>query len=466
MWVGSMPVNPADSPVFGTLYGSDAMRAVFDERAYFQRMLDVEAALARVQARLGIIPAEAARAITGAAKAEHLDVAALAASVRNVGYPVVGLVKGLSQAAGEAGRWTHWGATTQDIMDTALVLQIRDGLRLIRSELAHIIGALSKQAEAHRRTVMAGRTHLQQALPITFGLKCASWLMPLVTHVNRLDELRPRIELVQFGGAAGTLASLGEDGLAVMEGLAAELGLAAPPAPWHAARDGVAEAVSFLGLISGGLAKIATDVILLAQSEVAELTEPYVEGRGASSTMPQKRNPIASEYILAVARTVQALVPVMQGAMAADHERATGPWQAEPLALPQCFVLTHGALLHARTIAQGMVVDAARMRRNLDDSGGLILAEAVMMGLAPHLGRGEAHHVVQQAAGIALAEHIPLADALGRLPTVSQRLDVAAIRQMTDPRNYLGSTDAFIDRVLAKAHEIVHDSRANDNHLP
>jgi 3-carboxy-cis,cis-muconate cycloisomerase len=446
-----MPVNPADSPIFGTLYGTDAMRAVFDERAFLQRMLDVEAALARVQARLGIIPAEAAAAITAAARVEVLDTARMAASVANVGYPVVGLVAGLSEAAGAHGGWTHWGATTQDIMDSATTLQIRDGLALLRGDLLALVAALADQAESHRDTLMAGRTHLQHALPVTFGLKLATWLAPLTAHVERLDQLRPRACVVQFGGAAGTLASLGAQGIPVMEGLAAELGLGVPDAPWHVGRDGIAEAVSFLGLLSGSLAKIATDVILLAQNEVAELAEPYVHGRGQSSTMPQKRNPIASEYILASARAVQALVPLVQGAMAQDHERATGPWQAEPLALGQAFVLAHGALRHALAIAEGMVVDAARMRANLDLTGGQIVAEAVMMGLAPVLGREAAHHVVKHACDLALAEGIGLAEALGRDAAVAARLDANAIGRLVDPAAYLGSAGAFVDRVVARA---------------
>ena len=446
-----MPINPADSPILGTLYGSDAMRAVFDEQTYFQRMLDVEAALARVQARLGIIPADAALVITAAAKFENLDVDELAASARNVGYPVIGLVTGLSRAAGEAGAWTHWGATTQDIMDTGTVLQCRDGMALIRAELRRIIDALTTQAAIHRHTVMAGRTHLQQALPTTFGLKCAIWAQPLIAHVQRIDQLRPRLEQVSFAGAAGPLASLGDQGIAVMEGLAAELGLHAPAGPWHVCRDSLAETVGLLGLICGSLAKLATDIILMAQTEIGEIAEPYIAGRGASSTMPQKRNPISSEYILAGARGVQALVPLMQGAMAQDHERATGPWQAEALAIPQAFVLTHGVLLHASTIAQGMRVDPARMRANLDVTGGAIVAEAVMMGLAPHLGRLEAHHAVKDACDLALAEHLPLAEALGRDPKISSLLDAADIARLTDPSGYLGSTQAFIDRILATA---------------
>ena len=339
-----MPVNPADSPILGTLYGSDAMRAIFGETAYFQRMLDVEAALARVQGRMGIIPQSSADAIVAAARIENLRTEDLAASARTVGYPVVGLVAGLSRAAGEAGAWTHWGATTQDIMDTATVLQVRDGLDLIEAALRSILAALVVQADKHRNTVMAGRTHLQQALPVTFGLKCAVWAMPFIAHLDRLKQLRPRVQQVEFAGAAGTLASLGDQGIGVMAGLAAELNLNVPLAPWHVCRDGLAETVGFLGLVSGTLAKIATDIILLAQTEVGEVSEPYIAGRGASSTMPQKRNPIASEYILAASRMVHGLVPVMLGAMAQDHERATGPWQAEALVLPQAFVLTHGAL--------------------------------------------------------------------------------------------------------------------------
>ena len=451
-----MPVNPADSPVFGTLYGADAMRAIWDERAFFQRMLDVEAALARVQARLGIIPADAAAAITAAAKVENLDTAELAASVRNVGYPVIGVVKGLSRAAGpEAARWTHWGATTQDIMDTATVLQVRDGLDLVRSELVAIAAALAARADEHRHTVMAGRTHLQHALPTTFGLKVATWLMPIPDHIERLDQLRPRALRVEFGGAAGTLASLGDQGLAVMQGLAAELGLHEPPAPWHVARDGLAETVSLLGLICGSLGKIATDLILLCQTEIGEVSEPYIAGRGGSSTMPQKRNPIASEYVLAAQRGVQALVPLMLNAMTDDHERGTGPWQAELLAIPQAFVLAGGALLHARTIAEGMVVDPARMQHNLAATNGGIMAEAIMMGLAPKLGRETAHHAVKHATDAAMAKGTDLATALLDEPEVAANLDAVEIQQLADPSSYLGAATQFIDRILARAKFII-----------
>ena len=442
---------PADGPILGALYGSDAMRAVFDEAAFFRRMLEVEAALARVQGRLGIIPVEAAAAISAAAAGDILDTAALAASARNVGYPVVGLVRALSAASGEHGGWTHWGATTQDIMDSGLVLQVREGLALIRAGLLRVLRALCDQAARHRETVMPGRTHLQQALPTTFGLKCAVWAQPLVAHVERLDQISERVLRVQFGGAAGTLASLGEQGLAVAEALAAELGLGLAPAPWHVARDGLAETVAFLGLVCGSLAKMALDVSLLAQNEVGEATEAYVPGRGASSTMPQKRNPIASEYVQAAARGVQSMAGLMLGAMVQDHERGTGPWQAEALAIGPAFVLAHGALEHAAAIAEGIVVDAGRMRANLAAGGGAIMAEAVMMGLAPALGREAAHHAVKNACDRALAEGCTLAEALGREPAVAARMDAPAIAALTEPGRYLGSARAFTDRVIEAA---------------
>ncbi len=450
-----MPINPADGPILGSLYGTDAMRAVFDEAAYFQRMLDVEAALARVQGRMGIIPADAAATIASAAGKTELRTEVLAASARNVGYPVVGAVAELSRAAGDAGGWTHWGATTQDIMDTATVLQIRTGLDLIEADVRALLSALTDRAVVHRDTVMAGRTHLQQALPTTFGLKCATWAMPFIAHLERITALRRHVQQVEFGGAAGTLASLGDQGIAVMEGLAHELGLHAPIAPWHVCREALADTVAYLGILCGNLAKFATDIILLAQTEVGEVAEPYVAGRGASSTMPQKRNPIASEYILAAARSVQGLVPVMLGAMAQDHERATGPWQGEALVIPQAFVLTHGALAHALAIAKGMVVDPARMRANLNITRGLIVAESVMMGLAQNLGRAEAHHVVKHACDIALTERVSLTEALERDPAVSSRLDRAAIERLTDPASYLGSAGAFVDRVVTAARAVL-----------
>ena len=451
-----MSVNPADSIVFGRLFGSNRMRAAFDERGFARRMLDVEAALARVEAGLGIIPAEAATAITAAAKLERISLEEIGKSAGIVGYPVVGLVKALGRAAGgDCARYVHWGATTQDIMDSALVLQMRDGLALIEEQLRHVAAELAVQAEAHRDTVMAGRTHLQHALPVTFGYKCAVWLAPLLDHLDRLAEVSPRALTLQFGGAVGTLASLGSEGRAVALGLAQELGLAAAEAPWHASRERVVEVASFLGLVCGSLAKLATDVMLLMQSEVGEAFEPHQSGRGGSSTMPQKRNPISCEYVIAGARGVHALVPLMLQALAQDHERATGPWQSEWLAMPQIFVLASGALDHAATIAEGLTVDAEQMRRGLALNHGLIMAEAVMMALAPMIGRDAAHHTVQQACDRALAERRALIDVLAADGAVAPHLDRQALERLVEPGNYLGEAREIVDRVIARSRRML-----------
>ena len=446
-----MSVSPIDSSVYGGLFTTPAMRAVFSDEARLQRMLDVEAALARAQAKLNLIPVEAAQEITAKADVSRFDLAAIGEGTELVGYPIVPLVRALSQAcAGDAGRWVHWGATTQDIIDTGLVLQLRDGLALIRQDLQGIQAALVDLARRYRDTPMAGRTHAQHALPITFGFKCALWLAPLQRHSERLARLSGDIAVVQFGGAVGTLASLGTDGIRVMEALAAELGLSAPPIAWHVGRDGLAEVAGFLGLLTGSLGKIATDIALLMQAEIGEVAEPYQEGRGGSSTMPQKRNPIACEFILACARNVRQLVPVMLDAMVQDHERATGPWHAEWIALPQAFALTAGALHHARALLEGLVVDPERMRRNLDTTRGMISAEAVMMALAPQVGRDQAHHLVAAACHRALAHGRHLLEELQADAMITAHLPPERLVELLDPRNYTGLAAEFVDRVLAR----------------
>ena len=446
-----MSVSPIDSSVYGGLFTTPAMRAAFADEARLQRMLEVEAALARAQAKLGLIPLQAAQEITARADVARFDLAEIGKATKLVGYPIVSLTKALSEAcAGDAGRWVHWGATTQDIIDTGLVLQLRDGLDLIRADLAGIEAALAGLAQRYRETPMAGRTHAQHALPITFGFKCALWLAPLQRHSDRLARLSDEVAVVQFGGAVGTLASLGADGIRVMEALAAELGLRAPPIPWHVGRDGLAEVASFLGLLTGSLGKIATDVTLLMQAEIGEVAEPYQEGRGGSSTMPQKRNPIACEFILACAKNVRELVPVMLDAMIQDHERATGPWHAEWVALPQAFALTAGALHHARALLEGLVVDPERMRRNLDTTRGMISAEAVMMALAPHVGREEAHHLVAAACHRALAHDRHLLEELQADAAITAHLPPERLVELLEPSNYTGFAAEFVDRVLAR----------------
>jgi 3-carboxy-cis,cis-muconate cycloisomerase len=451
-----MPLGVLDSVLFADMFGTAAMRAVFDDRAFLLRCLEVEAALARAEARAGIVPAAAASAISEAVAgfAEGrlvLDLVRLKRETETVGYPILPLVRQLADAAGEAGRYVHWGATTQDIMDTAVVLQMRAGLGLLGADLDAARGHLADLARRHRDTTMAGRTHLQHALPITFGYKAAVWLAGLDRHAERLAQLRPRVLVAQFGGAAGTLASLGpgEEGLAARAALARELGLGDPAITWHAARDGIAEAVQALALLAGSLGKIAFDVMLMAATEFGEASEPFSAGRGSSSTMPQKRNPISCELILAAAKALRQEAGLVLDSLVADFERATGPWHVEWIAVPQAFGYAAGALHQARFMLGGLIVDAARMGRNLGMTHGLIVAEAVMMGLAPQIGRNEAHDLVYASCRAAIEAERPLFEVLRDNAAVVGPLGVDRLRTLTDPANYLGAAPIMVDRLLA-----------------
>ena len=438
-----------DSAIFRDAFGSPAMRAIFSDKALVARYVEVEVALAKVQGALGLIPADAAAQIAKGATTLQPDMAKLKTETDLVGYPIVGIVHQLQKVCGDAGRYLHWGATTQDIMDMATVLQVRAALDLIDADLKAVADDFAKLADKHRATVMAGRTHLQHALPTTFGLKVAVWLSMIDRHRERLAQMRPRVLMGQFGGAAGTLASLKDKGLAVHDALMIELKLATPTVPWHVARDGLAEAVSFLGLVTGTLGKIATDVMLLMQTEVGEAFEPFMPGRGSSSTMPQKRNPISAELMAASARSVRQDVGLMLDSLAgADHERATGPWHLEWIALPRAFITTGGALTQAKFLAGGLIVDTQRMRKNLDMTGGLIVAEAVMMALAEKIGRGPAHDCVYAACRKSLDGGTMLLDELRKEPKVTSAIDAATLERLVDPAHYLGAASAMIDRVL------------------
>ena len=335
-------------------------------------------------------------------------------------------------------------------MDSGMSLQLRDAMVLIEHELAAISATLVDLAKKHRDSPMAGRSHLQQALPVTFGFKAAVWLSGVERHRTRLEELRPRATQAQFSGAAGTLASLGDKGLAVQDTLADELGLARPEITWHTMRDNVAEVTNFLGLITGTLAKIGTDVLMMMQTEVGEVFEPFAPGRGASSTMPQKRNPVSSELLIIAAKAVRQNVAMMLDGMVQDHERASGPWHVEWLALPQTFILTAGALHQAREMLEGLIVDSDRMRANLDMTNGMIVSEAVMMGLAPYMGRQVAHDVVYDLCRDAMAQNRPLKALLCETPEITKHLSDVQIGELCDPANYTGQAGEMVDRMLAK----------------
>ncbi|GEC56620.1 3-carboxy-cis,cis-muconate cycloisomerase [Bradyrhizobium japonicum] len=438
-----------DSVLFRDAFGTREMREVFSDLRLIERYAEVEVALAKAEARCGVIPAEAAAEIAKRTDVAALDFDLLRQETDVVGYPILPLVHQMAKQCGEAGRYVHWGATTQDIMDTAVVLQLRDGLKIIEDDIPALRGILADLSKTYRDTPMAGRTHLQQALPVTFGYKTAIWLAAFDRHAARLVELKPRVLVGQFAGAAGTLASLGDKGFEVQQALCEELGLGVPVSTWHVARDGLAEAVNFLALVTGTLGKIALDIMIMASTEFAEVYEPFVKGRGASSTMPQKRNPISSELMLAAAKAVRQHAGLMLDAMVQDFERATGPWHAEWIAIPESFVLTAGALHQARFALGGLIVDEQRMADNLDISRGLIVAEAVMMGLAPAIGRQEAHDVVYDACRVANDKGLTLAEALAADDRVASRVDRATIDRLTAPKNYLGLAPEMVDRVLA-----------------
>jgi len=437
-----------DSELFADIFGTAEMRAIFSDDNTIACYVRAEVALAVAQGRVGVIPNEHAVAI--AAKAPHvvLDRAELKEEAENVGYPILGLVRQLSAALGDAGRYVHWGATTQDIMDTAVVLQVRDGLDVVERDLAAIAAALETLATKYRDTVMAGRTHLQQALPVTFGYKVAIWLSMIERHRVRLRQLRERVLVAQLGGAAGTLASLGEAGLSVRKEYAAALDLAEPDITWHVARDSLVETVQFLGLVTGSLGKVGFDIMLMMATELGEAFEPFAEHRGASSTMPQKRNPISSEVLVANAKAVRQHAGLMLDAMLQDFERATGPWHAEWIALPESFILAAGALRQAKFMLEGLVIDPDRMRANLDLTKGLIVAEAVMMGLAPHFGRQEAHDKVYAACRVALAQNRPLYGVLASDTGITKVLGEDRLRALCDPANYVGAASAMVDAVV------------------
>ncbi len=445
-----MPSTVLDSDIFKDMFGTAEMRVVFSDDNLLGRYVEAEVALAVAQGRVGVVPREAADAIATLAPSVVLDRAALKQETENVGYPILGLVRQLSARVGDAGRYVHWGATTQDIMDTATVLQVRAALAIIERDVAAVSAVLMRLAEKYRDTPMAGRTHLQQALPITFGYKCAVWLSALDRHAERLRELKPRVLVAQLGGAVGTLASLGDKGLEVRREYARELGLADPPITWHVARDALVETVNLLGLITGSLGKIGFDVMLMMATEIGEAFEPFASHRGASSTMPQKRNPISSEILVANAKAVRQHAGLMLDAVIQDFERATGPWHVEWIALPDSFILAAGSLAQAKFMLEGLVVDESRMRRNLDLTRGLIVAEAVMMGLAPHLGRQQAHDVVYEACREALQESRALIDVLMLNPAIAQALPAERLRALCDPANYLGTASAMVDNVVRK----------------
>ncbi|HEU5018672.1 MAG TPA: 3-carboxy-cis,cis-muconate cycloisomerase [Pseudolabrys sp.] len=445
-----MPATIFDSSVFRNIFTTEAMREVFSDESRVQKYLDFEAALAKAQAKLGLIPQEAAAEIVRHCHANEIDMTKLKEATERIGYPVLPVVQQLVKLCRDnLGEWCHWGATTQDVTDTATVLQIKEALALIEKDIDGICDSLAALAKQYRDTPMAGRSNLQQAVPITFGYKMATMLAAFERHKQRLAELRPRVLVGEFGGAAGTLSSLGKDGLRCQAELMKELKLGQPEISWHTVRDRIAEVGCFLGLVTGSCGKIAFDVKLLMQTEVDEVQEPFHQGRGSSSTMPQKRNPISSVYITAQTAIVKQLVAALLDAQVEDHERSTGPWEIEWIAVPEIFLLAAGALAQTRFILEGLQVNEQKMRENLTVTNGLIMSEAVMMGLGEKMGRNTAHDVVYDICREVVKTGRPLIDLLEEHEEIRKHADRKALEKLVDPANYLGVAGEMVDRVLA-----------------
>src|SRR5215469_5866901 len=429
---------------------------LFDDHHRLQRMLDFEAALSRAGAKAGVIPRAAVPLVEAQCRAELFDFQALAnaaASAGNLAIPMVQQLTALVASEDpEAARYVHWGATSQDAIDTGLILQLREAFDWIEPQLHTLGDAIAMLADRHRETLMVARTLLQQALPTTFGLKAAGWLDAVARHLMRLREIRGRDLTLQFGGAAGTLAALREKGTAVASALADELKLPQPDAPWHSHRDRFAEIAVVLGLLAGTLGKIARDVALMMQTEVGEVREPPSNDRGRSSAMPHKHNPVGSVVALAAANRLPGLVSVMLAATTLDHERGVGGWHAEWETLADIVTLTGGSLLQMSGVVSELHIDREAMTKNLQRSRGQIMAEAVATELAERLGRANAYRIVEQACTKAAAEGTELRDALADDARVTQALQIADLEWLLNPRNYLGSSEKLIDRILASWH--------------
>ncbi|MBI6666541.1 3-carboxy-cis,cis-muconate cycloisomerase [Pseudomonas syringae] len=447
-------MNRASNQLFDAYFMQPEMREIFSDEGRVQGMLDFEAALARAQARVGLIPPEVVADIELSCDARLFDFDALAIAIGSAGNSAIPLVKALGKQiaarSAEAERYVHMGATSQDVMDSGLILQLRRAIVLLEHDLARLADAMAEQAQRHAGTPLAGRTWLQQATPVTLGMKIAGWLGAVTRHRQRLNEIKPRLLCLQFGGASGSLAALGDQAFSVAETLAGELQLALPEQPWHTQRDRLVEFAGLLGLIAGSLGKLGRDVSLLMQTEVGEVFEPSAPGKGGSSTMPHKRNPVGAAVMISTATRAPGLVATMLAAMPQEHERSLGLWHAEWETLPELCCLVSGSLQQALQVIPGLQVDAERMAINLQSTKGLGLAEAVSIALAQRIGRDAAHHLVEQCCRRAVEQGDHLRQVLGETPQISEQFSSDELDRLLDPAHYLGQARHWVERAVAE----------------
>ena len=447
-------ISVFDWKIYQNLFSAPEMEAVFAEANSIACWIEVERATARAQAKLGIIPEDAAHEIDEKLCLEALDLDQLQASTRKIGRPIVGLIEQLKQQVrAEAGEWVHFGVTTYDIMDTGRSLQLREGLRLIEASLARFQDRLSKLAEIHKHTPMIGRTNNLHAQPISFGAKIAAWIEETARNQDRLEALKSRALVIQFGGAIGTLASLQDKGLAFREAVAKELGLRTITSNWHNARDGIAETAQVLGLICASLARIGQMVNMLESTEIGELAESGEKGRGKSTTMAHKNNPRAAEFTEAVARLGRHRSTGLIEVMGQDHDRCGGSWIAEWALVPEVFLLTSGALGWANELADRLHVNTERMRDNIDMTNGLALSESYVHALAQHIPKSRARALIEIAVQGVRETGTSLPEILLSMKEVTDILSASQIAELAQPENYLGMSAEIVDNVLALARE-------------
>ncbi|SFC43792.1 3-carboxy-cis,cis-muconate cycloisomerase [Cupriavidus sp. OV038] len=440
-----------DSALFRDQFSTAQMREIFSDETTVQRWLDVEAALAKVQARLGIIPQRAADEICAKARVELIDLPDLKREMDRTSHPIVPLLRAMKKVcSGDAAEYIHWGATTQDIIDTGTMLQVRDALEVIGTRYAELEGHLVKLAQTHRDLTMVARSHGQQALPITFGFKAAVWVEEMRRNQERFAAMKQRVLVGQFSGAVGTLAALGDKGIAVQEALFEELGLGCPRIHWHVSRDSIAELACVLAICTGTIGKIAHEVYSLQKTETAELEEPFSMGKVGSSTMPHKRNPPTCETVVALARLVRNTAPMALESIMAEHERDKIVLQTEREFISRLCCMSDAAALKLGYVCANLTVRPANMEKNLFIQRGLLMSEAVMMGLSDRLGRQEAHEIVYEVCMDVFERGGDFREALLANPKVAAGIDAQTIDKMLDPHGYTGMAGFFVDRVVGQ----------------
>lgn len=446
-----MPSHASESLLYGASFSTAEFLSIFNDHARVQAWFDVEVALAKAQGQLGVIPKEAAQEIAQKAAVENVDVSEIGKGISATAHPIVPAIRALEEICNDgAGEYIHYGATTQDIMDTGLVLQVKKSWPIILRDLTGIQDALIKLAKEHRSTPMVGRTHGQQALPLTFGYKCAVWIDEIGRQISRFNEAEPRVLSGNITGAVGTMAAFGPKGREIQKIALEHLGLTVPNICWHSSRDRICELANLMTQISGSLGKIAREIYSLQQVEFGELAEPHHHGKVGSSTMPHKRNPAVVELAIGLSRLIRAQQVAITDAAFQEHERYSALLRIELAAVPEMMIYSGALLSKMRTVLEKLEVYPKRMRSNLDMLGGLLLSEKVMLALGEEIGKQTAHEVVYEIAMDSFEKEIPFKDALKADERVSNHLNSQEIGSLLDPVSYIGESEKIVDDVLSR----------------